>query len=207
MATKPTPGGSDGTYGTELNAFLDVSLDADGKIKDGAVFSTSAAPTVDAAVANKKYVDDGRFPTKKVVTTSTAADSTATTNALSSAFVITEGKEAITVAITGLTIGDVIEVESFAVLSNDAGNPPQVAIFVDAVSGSLAVGANDTDQTLKGTCSVPLKAWFVATGSSHTFRLRFVGSGSTTRLNDAFGNTNISWISATQYKTGFHTIN
>lgn len=30
MATKPTPGGSDGTYGTELNAFLDVGHDADG---------------------------------------------------------------------------------------------------------------------------------------------------------------------------------
>ena len=58
MATKPTPGGSDGTYGTELNAFLDISLAADGKVKDGAVFSTSAAPSVDAGVANKKYVDD-----------------------------------------------------------------------------------------------------------------------------------------------------
>lgn len=58
MATKPTPGGSDGTYGTELNEFLDVSLASDGKIKDGAVFSTSAAPTVDAGLANKKYTDD-----------------------------------------------------------------------------------------------------------------------------------------------------
>ncbi len=58
MATKPTPGGSDGTYGTELNAFLDVSIASDGKIKDGAVFSSSAAPTVDAGVANKKYTDD-----------------------------------------------------------------------------------------------------------------------------------------------------
>ncbi len=58
MATKPTPGGSDGTWGTELNAHLAVSLAADGKVLDGAVFSTSAAPTVDAGVANKKYVDD-----------------------------------------------------------------------------------------------------------------------------------------------------
>ncbi len=58
MAAKPTPGGSDGTYGTELNEFLDVSLASDGKVKDGAVFSTSAAPSVDAGVANKKYVDD-----------------------------------------------------------------------------------------------------------------------------------------------------
>lgn len=58
MAAKPTPGGSDGTYGAELNEFLDESLASDGKIKDGAVFSSSAAPTVDAGVTNKKHVDD-----------------------------------------------------------------------------------------------------------------------------------------------------
>ncbi len=58
MAVKPTPGGSDGTYGTELNAFLDVSLATDGKIADAAEQSTSAAPTTDVMLANKKYVDD-----------------------------------------------------------------------------------------------------------------------------------------------------
>lgn len=58
MATKPTPGGSDGTYGTELNEFLDVSLASDGKIADGAEQSTSAAPAADAELANKKYIDD-----------------------------------------------------------------------------------------------------------------------------------------------------
>lgn len=58
MATKPTVGGSDGSWGTELNAHIDVSLDADGKIDDGAAQTTSAAPTADAELANKKYVDD-----------------------------------------------------------------------------------------------------------------------------------------------------
>ncbi len=33
MATKPTPGASDGTYGTEMNAFLDIGHDADGTHK------------------------------------------------------------------------------------------------------------------------------------------------------------------------------
>ena len=58
MATKPTPGGSDGTYGTELNEFLDVSLASDGKVKTEALQTDATAPVADAAVANKKYVDD-----------------------------------------------------------------------------------------------------------------------------------------------------
>lgn len=60
MATKPTPGGSDGTYGTELNAFLDVSLAVDGKIKDGAVLE-AATETADGdrTVADLGYVKTG----------------------------------------------------------------------------------------------------------------------------------------------------
>jgi len=58
MASKPTPGGSSGSWGTELNEFLDVSLAADGKVLDGAEQSTSAAPTADAQLTNKKYVDE-----------------------------------------------------------------------------------------------------------------------------------------------------
>ncbi len=58
MATKPTPGASDGTYGTELNAFLAVSLDVNGKIATEALQTDATAPSADAAVVNKKYVDD-----------------------------------------------------------------------------------------------------------------------------------------------------
>lgn len=58
MATRPTVGGSDGSWGTELNAHLDVSLDDDGKVDDGATQTTSAAPTADAELANRKFVTD-----------------------------------------------------------------------------------------------------------------------------------------------------
>jgi len=41
-----------------MKAHVEVSLASDGKVKDGAEFTTSAAPTTDVMVANKKYVDD-----------------------------------------------------------------------------------------------------------------------------------------------------
>ena len=58
MATKPVVGASAGTWGTELNAYLNVSLDTNGKIKNEALQTASTAPVADAALVNKKYVDD-----------------------------------------------------------------------------------------------------------------------------------------------------
>jgi len=58
MATKPTVGGSAGTWGTALNAFLDVSLAENGKIDNAALLSSDDDPTEDAQVVCKKYVDD-----------------------------------------------------------------------------------------------------------------------------------------------------
>lgn len=58
MATKPTVGASDGTWGTALNAFLDVSLASNGKIDNAAELSSTDTPTEDAQVVCKKYVDD-----------------------------------------------------------------------------------------------------------------------------------------------------
>jgi hypothetical protein len=58
MAAKPTPGGSDGTYGTELNEFLDVSLADDGKVKDGAVLEAATeAGDGDRTIADKGWAD------------------------------------------------------------------------------------------------------------------------------------------------------
>ncbi len=60
MATRPTPGGSDGTWGAEYNAHLDVSLAADGKIKDGAVLEAATETgDGDRTVADLGYVKTG----------------------------------------------------------------------------------------------------------------------------------------------------
>ena len=49
MATKPTPGASAGVWGTEMNTFLDVSLDVNGKIATEALQTDGTAPVADAA--------------------------------------------------------------------------------------------------------------------------------------------------------------
>ena len=89
MATRPTPGGSDGTWGTELNAHLAVSLAADGKIKDGAAQTTSAAPSADAELANKKYVDDEIVTNTETAITSGGLTGTLTASTASFSKVIT----------------------------------------------------------------------------------------------------------------------
>ncbi len=45
MATKPTPGGSDGTYGTEMNAFLDIEHNADGTHNGSIEFPVNGSST------------------------------------------------------------------------------------------------------------------------------------------------------------------
>lgn len=59
MALYPTPGGSSGSWGTETSAFHAVTRDlATGKVLNEALQVADTAPIADAALANKKYVDD-----------------------------------------------------------------------------------------------------------------------------------------------------
>lgn len=59
MASAPTDGGSPGTWGAENNAWVGTTLDtATGKVKNEALQVADTAPIADAALANKKYVDD-----------------------------------------------------------------------------------------------------------------------------------------------------
>jgi hypothetical protein len=90
MPVLPTPGGSDGVYGTELNAFLETSLDGTtGKVLNEALQTDATAPIADAALTNKKYVND-RFillngtltAIKKEVLTGTTDSDTSTTVAV-----------------------------------------------------------------------------------------------------------------------------
>ena len=146
MATKPTPGASDGTYGTELNAFLDVSLASDGKIVDGAVFSTSAAPTVDAGVANKLYVD-GRGVLQIEVTVDSALHDLDPPTIMPDDDTIpqdTEGNEIMTVVITPTSATTTLIIESQVNFSGVGGQQAQMALFSDkdATPNALTTIAN-----------------------------------------------------------------
>jgi len=66
-----------------MKAHIELFTDSNGKIKDGVEFTTSAAPTVDAGVANKKYVDS---QSEK----SSQGDTVSTVDSLSSALAVNE---------------------------------------------------------------------------------------------------------------------
>ena len=143
MATRPTPGGSDGTWGTELNAHLAVSLATDGKVLDGAVFSTSAAPTVDAGVVNKNYVDNLAISVVK-------------------AWVQFDGDDA-TIQGTGFNVSGVVRnsIGNYTITFTDAlaNNDYAVAGFcADATSGAGMV-CNQSNSSPEATTTIDIETW------------------------------------------------
>jgi hypothetical protein len=59
MATLPTPGADNNTWGDELNEFLLVSHDTDGTLAPAAVEEAGAASAADIAANGKGYVSHG----------------------------------------------------------------------------------------------------------------------------------------------------
>lgn len=190
MATRPTVGGSDGTWGTELNEHLDVSLDADGKVDDGAAQTTSAAPGADAELANKKYVDDTYLTgqTVQVAHTQTGAVNTGTIAMPDDDTIpqITEGDEYMTLAITPDSATNKLLIEVVMNISPGAGGIIGVALFQDTTAGALAAVREQT--AILQSFVIPLRHYMTAgTTSSTTFRIRAGGTSGTTTFNGLAG--------------------
>ena len=207
MATKPTPGGSDGTYGTELNAFLDVSLASDGKVINEALQSASTAPVADAALANKLYVDG--HGTVQVVNTQTGAVNTGSTILPGDDTIPqnTEGDEYMTLAITPTSATNKLKIEVVCVFaSNTAGRTMDIALFQDSTAGALA--AVTTSLFNSNRARAIHFAHFMTTGttSATTFKVRAgQNSTGTTTFNGSngarlFGGVMASSITITEIK-------
>ncbi len=178
-----------------------IGYTADGKIDVGNSLSVldeddmsaDSDKQVPTQQSVKAYVDEKhQFAQNSTTSTITGTNN----NALNSAFVISDGTAVVDVTLTGIESGDVIEVKGFLVVGSSNADIPQGALFVDSVSASIAVGANDSDNTENGNCSISLLSYFTATGTSHTFKLRVSSKGGTYTVNNAFGGTAKSIISA-----------
>jgi len=115
MAAQPTPGGSDGTWGTELNAYLDVEHNSDGTHK----------------------IDGGSV---QIVNTQTGAVSTGTTLIPVDDTIPqkTEGDEYMTLAITPTSATNVLKIEvEITAASSSTIRRLTVALFQDTTANAL----------------------------------------------------------------------
>ncbi len=171
MATLPTVGGSENEW--ELNTYLLVAHAANGKIKTGALMASSTAPTANAGVANKKYVDD---IVQRVNVMSGAVDTGTTTMPFDDTIPqITEGDEYMTLAITPKKATNKLKIEVVCHLaqSNDSDTVLMAALFQDTTADALAAGFDGRESVANKASCVTFTHYMTAgTTSEITFRVR-----------------------------------
>lgn len=158
-------------------------------LSDSSQMATSAAPTADADLANKKYIDDTYLSgqTVQVVNTQVNAKTTGITVIPFDDTIpqITEGDEYMTLAITPTSATNKLKIEVTIYLSHTAASHNlTAALFQDATANALASGwvRSDSAQTPQ---TVHLR-WYMTAGttSETTFRVRAGGTtGATMTFN------------------------
>lgn len=122
------------------------------ELPDGAQLATSAAPTADAQLANKKYVDDARLQVQRTQTGSRVVCSTAIPydNTIPQ---ITEGTEVMTCAITPKSASSKLVVEVTVIGAPSTSSYPAVALFeasIDAANAlAVATGGHGNSESLR----------------------------------------------------------
>ena len=115
---------------------------------------------------------------------------------------ITEGAEILTLACTGLTIGNILEIDwhvNYA--SSGGGTSLMIPIFIDAITDAIATGQQNPGiaNALKEITS---KTQFTITAASHTIRMRLgTVANVTVSINGVagaarFGGTSTTYIAA-----------
>jgi len=94
----------------------------------------------------------------------------------------TEGAALLDVTVTGCAVGDIIEIQAVTPWSVSVGIAVVLALFVDTVADAIYATS-----TVTGTGTWPdfmsCKTFFVATSTSHTFKLRAGVTGGTATFN------------------------
>lgn len=154
---------------------------------DASLLKTSAAPSTDAMIANKKYVDD----IVQIVNTTDGAVNTGTTAMPQddSKPQITEGDEYMTVAITPVATTNKLKIDVVVFLSHSVGSHYlTAALFQDATADALAAGWTRLDSA-QGSDNIQFTHFMDAgTTSETTFRVRAGGTtGATMTFNGKNG--------------------
>lgn len=115
---------------------------------------------------------------------------------------ITEGQEILTLVCSGLTVGNILEIDwhvNYA--SSGGGTSLMIPIFIDAITNAIATGQENPGiaNALKQTTS---KTQFTITAASHTIRMRLgTVANVTVSVNGVagaprFGGTSTTYIAA-----------
>ena len=161
MAALPTPGGSDGTYGTELNAYLVIGHATDGTHKEAGL---------------TQQIVNTQLGTGSSGTTASPLDNTTPQ--------ITEGNEVFTLAITPKNSSNKLKIDVVVSVSASAAANVVCALFQDSTANALA--AIVVRITGDGQLNIATFTHFMTAGttSSTTFKVRVgIAAGATVFWN------------------------
>ena len=180
---------------------------------DASLLKTSAAPTTDPMIANKKYVDDTPHTggIVQVVNTQTGAVNTGTTVMPYDDTIpqITEGDEYMTLAITPTSATNKLKIEVVGHFSESTGGVTTLsaALFKDAVAGALAATFSQNGTTYPEPPLCFTHYMVAGTTNEIIFRVRAgkSGGGATVTFNGSagvrkFGGVLASSITITEIK-------
>lgn len=191
--------------GTGSVDLIKADANDDVVLSDGAELATSAAPTTDQAIANKKYHDDNISVLQVVNIQDGEVSTTTTTIPLDNTIPqITEGGEFMTLAITPTDANNQLKIEIVVNGSISTGATPIAALFQDSTADALASAWSNNGGSGDLTQISFTHFMTAGTTSETTFRVRAgMSTGGTFTFNGRsgsrfFGGTMASSITITE---------
>lgn len=172
----------------------------------GSELSTSDAPTADADIAHKRYVDDMTVVVQEVYSQESGVDTGATTIPWDDTIPQkTEGDEYLTLAITPVSATNILRIQIVVNFSCTVNSYPTVALFQDNTDNALATQTTFVTAGSMGTVSFVFSmaagttsetTFKVRIGPSNGYMITFNGVGGARK----FGGVCVSSITITEYE-------